>query len=145
MSAPVAVDLLVKRPVPEVYAYLADPRNRPEWQSSLREVRMIDEGEPRQGMRWRDVTVLGIKPRLEITGFEPYRLWAERGTSWGITADLTLRFLQVTSGTRVRAEVHLDRTPLRLPEALLGRLAPTTLRADLERAGQVLTQRAKGQ
>ena len=44
-------------PADVAFAYLADPRNRPEWQSSLRAVELLDEGEPRVGMRWRDLTV----------------------------------------------------------------------------------------
>ena len=145
MTEPVTVDVLVKRPVPEVFAYFADPRNRPQWQSSLRAIRMVDEGEPRQGMRWVDVTVVGLKPKMEITHFEPYRLWAERGTAWGIIADLTMRFTQVTSGTRVVATMTVAETRLRLPEAVIGRLAPAALKGDLERAAHLLTQRAAGQ
>ena len=57
-----AVDFDV--PVEVAFAYLADPRNRPEWQSSLKSVEMLDDGEPRVGMRWRDVTSARIVPEM---------------------------------------------------------------------------------
>ena len=52
-------------PVPVAFAYLADPRNRPEWQSSLRRVELLDEGEPRVGMRWRDHTAVRMVPEMD--------------------------------------------------------------------------------
>ena len=74
-------------PVEVAYAYLADPRNRPEWQASLSSVEMLDEGEPRVGMRWQDHTVVGLVPRMEITEMEPGELWVERGHWRAIEAD----------------------------------------------------------
>ena len=58
-------------PVHVAFAYLADPRNRPEWQSSLRRVELLDEGEPRVGMRWRDHTAVRMAPEMVITELEP--------------------------------------------------------------------------
>lgn len=79
-------------PVGVVFAYLADPRNRPEWQSSLRAVEMLDEGEPRVGMRWRDLTSARIAPDMVITEMDTDVLWAETGRWKAIEADLTLGF-----------------------------------------------------
>ncbi len=126
-----------------VFSYLADPRNRPEWQSSLRAVEMLDDGEPRVGMRWRDLTGAGVKPLLHITELTPYRVWSETGTWRGITAELVLRFTAVGAGTRVVAEVEVTGSGPWAPVAtLVGRLAPAALRHDLARAADVLAARA---
>ena len=79
-------------PANVAFAYLADPRNRPEWQSSLRAVELLDEGEPHVGMCWRDLTSARIEPEMVITELEPDVQWAETGRWWGIQADLTLGF-----------------------------------------------------
>jgi uncharacterized protein YndB with AHSA1/START domain len=129
---------------PEVlFRYLADPANRPEWQSSLRSVLLEGPAdEPRVGMRWRETTVVGVRPQMRITELEPYRVWAEFGTWGGIEGRLTLRFTAIPAGCRVTAEVALTgRGPWAVPAYAAARLAPRALRADLERASGILSQR----
>ena len=71
-----AATVLFSQPPDVVFPYLADPRRRPEWQSSLKAIEMRDLGEPRAGMRWRDLTVPGFRPEMEITQLVPYRVWS---------------------------------------------------------------------
>jgi uncharacterized protein YndB with AHSA1/START domain len=123
----------------ELFRFLAEPRNRPLWQSTLRTVTEIDEGEPHPGMQWRDVTKVGIKPWMELTDLVPYRLLAETGTWHGVDGLLTLRFLKISTGTRVTAEGRLiGRGPFAVAASVSGRWAPETVRKDLLRASQVL-------
>ena len=134
---------MVPHPPREFFAYLADPRNRPEWQASLLSVTMRDRGEPRVGLRWRETTVVGVRPRLEITVLEPYRRWAERGTWHGVEADLELRFTAVGSGCRVRAlgEVR-GRGPWAAPAAVAAATsAGAAIAHDLGRAARILGDR----
>ncbi len=130
---------------PEVlFRYLADPDNRPEWQSSLKTVTDVDPGEPHEGMRWRDVTKVGIKPHLQLTEVLPYRTLTELGTWHGVEGLLTLRFVKVGDGTRVTAEGRVDgRGALSVAAAVAVRLAPSTIKADLERAGANLTRASR--
>jgi hypothetical protein len=123
----------------ELFRFLAEPRNRPLWQSTLRTVTEIDEGEPHPGMQWRDVTKIGLKPWMELTDLVPYRLLAETGTWHGVDGLLTMRFLKISTGTRVSAEGRLiGRGPFAVAAAVSGRWAPETIRKDLLRASQVL-------
>jgi uncharacterized protein YndB with AHSA1/START domain len=142
----VVATVTFRQPPDVVFTFLADPRNRPQWQSSLRAVDMRDEGEPRVGMRWRDLTSVGFRPDMSITTLTPYRVWSETGTWRGITADLTLRFTAVTDGTRVVAEVEVaGEGAWGLISTVLRHLAPAALGHDLERASRLLTERATGQ
>ncbi|QYJ03390.1 SRPBCC family protein [Nocardioides panacisoli] len=125
-----------------VFDHLADPRRRPEWQSSLRAVEMLDEGAPRLGMRWIDKTSVGAAPTMEITRFERPRAWSESGAWRGITAELDLAFTPDGDGTMVAAEFRLTGTgPWTLPAIGLTRLAPLGIRGDLRRAARSLTGR----
>jgi len=136
----VTVDL--PHPPPDLFRFLAEPRNRPLWQASLKTVSDIDQGEPRPGMQWRDVTKVGIKPSMELTELVPFRLIAETGTWHGVDGLLTLRFLKTGQGTRVTAEGRLiGHGPFALAAAVSGRWAPETIRKDLLRASDVLTER----
>jgi uncharacterized protein YndB with AHSA1/START domain len=122
-----------------LFRYLADPHNRPQWQSSLKAVADVDAGEPHAGMHWRDITKVGIKPHLQLTELVPFRTLSELGTWHGVDGLLTLRFVKSGDGTRLTAEGRvIGRGPFAVAAAVAGRLAPATIRADLERASRLL-------
>jgi hypothetical protein len=101
----------------------------------------VDAGDPHQGMQWRDVTKVGLKPWMEITELTPYRLISETGTWRGVDGLLTLRFVKTQSGTRLTAEGRLiGHGPFALAAAVSGRWAPETIRKDLLRASEVLSE-----
>ena len=63
----------IERPVAEVFAFMADPDNLPQWQSGLLEVRR-ESGASGVGARHLEVrTMLGkrIEQTLEVTALEP--------------------------------------------------------------------------
>ncbi len=129
------VTLDLPQPPADLFRYLADPHNRPAWQSSLRAVDEVDPGEPHAGMQWRDVTKVGIRPHLQLTELIPYRTLSEIGTWHGVDGLLTLRFLKVGDGTRLTAEGRvIGRGPFAVAAAVARRWAPATIKADLERA-----------
>ena len=136
----------VAAPRPAVFAYLADPRNRPEWQASLRGVELLDEGEPFVGMRWVDHVKAGPAFQLQIIGMEPGRMWAEVGSTGPFTAFGTLLFEDETRdgrlGTCVRcvARVRGRRLakPLGIPATAV---AGVLVRSDLTRAARILENR----
>jgi uncharacterized protein YndB with AHSA1/START domain len=134
-----SVTLDLPHPPPVVFRFLADPHNRPMWQASLRAVADVDEGEPRVGMRWRDVTKVGIRPSMAITELTPYRLLVETGTWRGVDGVLTMRFLKIQEGTRLTAEGRMvGHGAFAVAAAVTNRLAPQTIRKDLLRASEVL-------
>ena len=97
---------------------------------------MLDQGEPRVGMRWRDLTGPGFRPEMEITELVPYRVWAETGTWRGRHRRPALRFTAVGAGTRVAAEVEID---------LGGSLARGLGRRTPPRAGRARARPGEGQ
>jgi uncharacterized protein YndB with AHSA1/START domain len=122
-----------------LFRFLAEPRNRPRWQSSLRTVVEVDPGDPHPGMHWRDVTKAGIRPHMQLTELVPYRVITEIGTWRGVDGVLTLRFLKTAQGTRLTAEGRLiGHGVFKVAAAVSGRFAPETIRKDLLRASEVL-------
>jgi hypothetical protein len=133
-------------PVGVAFAYLVDPRNRPEWQSSLRRIEQLSCERPQVGQTWIDVTGPGLRPAMETTVLEPSTTWTERGTWSGITAELTLHFVAAPAGCTVAAEAHVrGRGFLRPAGPIITAAAGLAVPGDLKRAAQNLLGRASGQ
>ncbi|HEY0642632.1 MAG TPA: SRPBCC family protein [Nocardioides sp.] len=125
------------------FRYLCDPRNRPEWQSSLRSVEVPADEEPHLGQTWRETTSVGVKPHLETTELVPFRVWAERGHWRGVSATLALHFTDVVGGCRVRADGEVSGSGVwAVPATAAGLLASAAIAADLRKAGRILASRS---
>ena len=124
---------------PEVaFDYLADPRNRPAWQSSLARVEAVT-GEPRIGQRWVDVTRPGLRPAMETTELDRPHRWAEIGRWRGLRAALALTFVAADGGCEVVFEFEVAGDGwLRPAGAALTTVAVPAVRADLRRAAGIL-------
>lgn len=131
-------------PVSVAFAYLADPRNRPEWQSSLRGVEVLDDGPPRVGQRWRDLTAARIVPEMTITDLEPDVLWAETGRWRAFEADLALRFRDDGDRCRVEASFVVRARGILGPAGWIAtRAGLFAVRSDLRRAAAILAGRSR--
>ena len=131
-------------PVEVAFRYLCDPRNRPEWQSSLRSVTVPPDEEPHLGQAWRETTAVGVRPHMETTVLTPFRVWAERGSWRGVSATLELHFTHRPGGCRVRAAGEVTGRGLwAVPAATAGLLASAAIAADLRKAGRILAQRTQ--
>jgi hypothetical protein len=126
-------------PAEVAFDYLVDPRNRPEWQSSLRWVEDVSGG-PRAGQTWTDVTWPGLRPAMRTDILERPRLWSESGTWRFVRADLTLRFGAVgqrACDVRFAFRVHVL-GPLGLA---VSAVSVPAVAADLRRAARILGSR----
>ena len=142
----------VDAPLPEVYDYLADPANRPEWQSSLRSVVMLTDGPLRVGTAWVDRTAAGVNPRMEIIDLVPPGAsgrpvtWSEEGEWRSIRAMLTLTFEPAEEdpqATCVWVVADILSGPLWLlpVRSVLRMLTPVAVRSDLRRAARIIESR----
>ncbi len=64
----------INRPLEEVFNYVANPENLPEWSSIVLEVRKEAQGQPREGDRFTTVAkFLGrsFETPMEVTAHEP--------------------------------------------------------------------------
>ena len=130
-------------PVETAFDYLVDPRNRPDWQSSLKRVDGVT-GEPRVGQSWTDVTTPGLRPAMRTTELDRPHRWTEVGTWRGINATLTLVF--TAAGERacdIEATMRLSGRGLyAVPAAVAGLAAPLAVRTDLAGAARALARQS---
>jgi len=107
------VTLHLKRPVEQVFAFLADYQNLRTWQSNLIENEQLTEGPFRVGTRFREVRRTGpgqSEIHGEITDFEPNKRFSTRTTtkpqvtvSYSLEGEnggtrLNYKFVMLTSG-----------------------------------------------
>jgi uncharacterized protein YndB with AHSA1/START domain len=131
-------------PCETAYDYLVDPANRPEWQSSLKAVDDVEGPDGVIGQRWTDVTVPGLRPRMELTDADRPHRWSERGTWRSFRATLTLTFVPAGAGGACDVGVTMELSatgPSRALALALARVAPYAVRSDLKRAARVLAAR----
>ncbi|WP_179652033.1 SRPBCC family protein [Nocardioides aromaticivorans] len=125
-------------PADRAFAYLADPRNRPAWQSSLRavaDVVPVDGDATAAGTTWTDVTVVpGVRPRMRTTLAEPGVRWVEEGRCGPFRAELALFFSPAEDGSAVVAEFSVRGIGVGRLVTLASRAA---VAADLRRAAQL--------
>lgn len=121
------------------YDYLVDPLNRPAWQSSLRDVVLVDPMPVHEGMRWLDVTWPGLRPVMVLTtDARPHR-WVEHGSWHGVRAELSLDFADSADGCVVSVAFQFrGPRPLGPLWAALTRVARPAVVADLRRAARIL-------
>ena len=142
MPRRIAATVEMTVPAAVAFRYLADPRNRPEWQSSLRSVDVPADEEPHLGQAWRETTSVGVRPHMETTELTPFRVWTEQGRWRGVSATLSLHFTDVPGGCRVRADGEVTgRGAWAVPAGAAGLLASRAVAADLRKAGRILAER----
>ena len=79
----VSESVVIERPPEEVFAYVTDPQNIPEWVEAIREVHRETEGPPKEGERFTVALDTGLLGRrweqyFEVTAYEPPRRYSDR-------------------------------------------------------------------
>lgn len=109
-----AVD--IERPIADVFAYLADFQNVPEWNYAIVETQKTSDGPVEVGTTYRQVRSLPRRSEetFEVAVYEPPRSLAISGTLGPFAAELGYRLEPHDGGTRVTNEVELR------PRGILG-------------------------
>jgi uncharacterized protein YndB with AHSA1/START domain len=138
--------ITIRRPIAEVFAFVAEARNIPRWHADTAEVHLLSGDGRQSGSRVVDVIQTGNRRRMEalveITRYEPDRLWAfsaELGSFGGF--DGCYRFEVVPGGTQVTFTEDLRlRGLLRLLRPLVRRQVGQTARGNFARLRALLEE-----
>jgi uncharacterized membrane protein len=136
----------INRPLQEVFNYVSDVGNYPEWMAHALEVRKDTEGPPQQSDRFI-VAIKSVGRRFETpyerTSYEANRRYTDRAVGGPIPNqrwDYT--FEEVPGGTRLTRAVDAEPAGLlKLLEPLQKRAAERQLRKDLQTLKEVLEAR----
>jgi hypothetical protein len=135
------------RSVEQVFAFLAEPRNLPTWQSNLIEIEQLTEGPLRVGAQIREVRRLGQRPsenRAEVQVFEPNRRFALKTTTQP-PVTVSYRFDAENGGTRLQYRFVMQTSGLmRLLEPLIAGAIKKQSDQDFEKLKHILESEAGG-
>jgi len=134
------LEVTIDRPVGEVFAYVTDVRNVPEWQESAVSADWIEEGRRFREQRQFMGRTAGLE--LEVTALEADRRFDVRTVKAPVELEIHHAFEAVDGGTRVA--VHGTAAlggALRLAAGMAKRQAERQFRGDFERLKARLERR----
>jgi uncharacterized protein YndB with AHSA1/START domain len=98
-------EIVVNRPPSEVFEYVTSADKLPEWQDGVLEAWKQTEGPVRKGTTFTEVRkFLGrrMESSVEVTDFEPERLFTLKSASGPVPFTVEQRFEPLDGGTRIR-------------------------------------------
>jgi len=135
----------INRPVEEVYDYVANPENLPEWAGTVIETRQDTPGPLLKGSTFTTVgKFLGrrFETPFEVTAHEHNRRHSHKSTGGPIPQEWILTFEETAGGTRVTELVEGEPGGFfGLAGPLLERVGRRQFRADLENLKDLLEAR----
>src|SRR6266550_5990641 len=139
------LEVEIAKPVHEVWEYLIEPENVPEWQASAVSSHQISDGRMGVGTHLRDERrFLGRRAHseVEVTEFEPERLFTLHGISGPVRFTVRHRLEQTGDGTHLHIEAEADPGGIgRLMRPVVEHAASHEIRKDFDRLKEKLEAR----
>jgi uncharacterized membrane protein len=136
------LEVVVDRPVQDVFTYVADVRNLPDWQESALEAHWEEDAPVARGSRMRERrSFLGrtAENQLEVTAYEPDRRFDLKALSGPVRFEVAHTFEPTDGATRLRVVVVGETGGmLRFTGPIVARQIERQFRADLERLKETL-------
>ena len=135
--------LVIRRPIEDVFAFLADFENIPRWNDAIVKTHKVSQGPVGVGTIYQQVRSVPSRSeeRFEVTAYNPPRQLEIRGQLGPFPSRLSYDLAAAPEGTRVTNTVELE---LRGPGRLLGRVAVPRVRdavaANLRKLKELLEQ-----
>jgi uncharacterized membrane protein len=146
VSITVSDSVVIARPVPEVFAFVADHENLPAWTVGVKEAERLTEGPPADGSRYRVVgRLLGrsVESSYQVTAFEPGHGFAGTMTSPVFGFSERYRFESAGDATRVSMTATVEpRGTFRLLTPIMTAGVRRQVKADHRRLKALLEQPA---
>jgi uncharacterized protein YndB with AHSA1/START domain len=134
--------MVIDRPIADVFAFVGDQTNAPQWQAGLTEVRRLTDGPPGIGTRHSIVrTFMGRRTELEneYVVFEPDRLITFRAISGSMPLEASYIFEPAGTGTKLTSAIAMQAAGfVALAEPLIAAGLRREMRANFARLRELL-------
>jgi uncharacterized membrane protein len=128
--------IFIDRPQQEVFDFVTNPANHPQWSSATESAKWISKGPPGVGSTYGVLVKLGwssVETKVEVTAWEPFEMYSTKGTEGNIQATSQSRFEPKDAGTQLTVNGTLQGGGVgKLMEGLFGRLAERQDGKDLD-------------
>jgi hypothetical protein len=132
----------IRRPVEDVFAFLAEFENIPSWNYAIVETKKTSPGPVGVGTTYRQIRSIPDRREegFEVTAFEPTSRLEVHGDIGRFTATISYQLTQMGDGTRLTNAVDLKPSSgvLRLFAPLAASRVKPAVAANLEKLKQVL-------
>jgi uncharacterized protein YndB with AHSA1/START domain len=135
--------ITIDRPAADVFAYLADPENLPQWNYAISETRKTSDGPVGVGSRYSQIRTIPAhsEETLEVTEFEPDLKFAMQGDLGPFYAEVGYQLAPEGEGTVLTNTMNLQPSgPLRLIAPLAATRVKAAVAANLKALKQHLEQ-----
>lgn len=141
MTTRVEHEVVIPRPVEEVFAYVVDPANVPDWQPAVVEMRAVGPiGAGQRVIQTRRLAGRRIDLVVDVIEYVENERFGLRIASGPAPGVMTATFSEVQEGTRVRMVAEIPGGGLRrLANAVLGEAARLELAANGQRLKRILS------
>jgi uncharacterized protein YndB with AHSA1/START domain len=129
-------EIVIDRPVEEVFDFVADERNEPRFNPQMRRAEKISNGPIGRGTRFRaEMVSMGrpVEMEIEFTGFERPRRLASTTHMSSMDIQYTLTFEPVPEGTRMGWAGDLE------PRGIFKLIGPMVARMGLRQERRIWT------
>ena len=138
--------VVINRPIGEVFAYVSEIENEPQWQSGVVEAHK-DSQEPlavgHRGTEVRQFLGRRMESTYEITAYEPDTKFGFKVVSGPIPMEGGYTLQSVEGGTRVTLAVQGEAGGFfKLAETMVGRMARRQIQADFDNLKDLLEEGA---
>jgi uncharacterized protein YndB with AHSA1/START domain len=140
------LEVTIDSPPCDVFEYVTDVRNLPEWQESAVEAEWEEDGPIEVGSRARERrSFLGrtAENELEVTAYEPDRRFDLKTVSGPVRFQVAHTFEPANGGTRLRVVAEGGGGIPRLAGRMVAKQVERQFRGDLQRLREVLARRGK--
>jgi carbon monoxide dehydrogenase subunit G len=133
---------LVDKPVKDVFAFVANPKNMSKWNSAVVSLEQISPGAVGVGTKFKSVgEMMGrrIEGEMQVTAFEPDSKCGFQVKSGPMQVDLTMNFKTVGTGTKISLNAQGNPAGIfKIAEGMMAGQVKTMMEANLARLKSVL-------
>lgn len=144
--ARIEINLVINRPVEEVFAFVSNSENLPRWRSTSLEVKKTSEGPFGVGSTFRGrFTFLGrqFEGNIVVTGYEPNRVYVSKIAEGPFPLETAYTLEPVENGTNVTFVVEGEPGGFfKLAEPLVVSMARRAYDTDLQNLKEMLEAQA---
>lgn len=140
------INLVINRPIAEVFAFISNGENLPRWRAATLEISKISSEPTRVGSKFRGRFAFLGRPfegNLEVIAHEPIRSYATRMVEGPFPLEARYSLEPVEGGTQLT--LVIDGEPggfFKLAEPLVVRLAKRSYESDLQNLKEMLEAQA---
>ena len=105
------MNVLIDRPIHDVFAFVSMPTNLPQWQAGIKEVKQTSSGAVGVGATFQNSgEILGrrLDGKMEVTDFEPDAKFGFKGVNGPMTVQAAITFKPVGTGTKLTLSMHAE-------------------------------------